>query len=598
MDPGPQSDQPMSDSTGRYTIVYNGEIYNHRALRARLEESGRTFLGHSDTQVLTEGCAEWGFKRLLDELNGMFAIALWDREERVLHLARDRMGEKPLYYGRFGNWVIFGSELKALLAHPHWNPRLDRVAADLYFNYNYVPAPRAIFDGVYKLPPGHLLSISCDPTQELGRPEPYWSLHDIAQRKPNTNFSIEPSAAVDELETLLGDAVRIRMESDMPVGALLSGGIDSTLVVALMQQLAGRPVKTFSVGFDEPSHDESAHARRVADHLGTDHFECRVTPKDALAVVPSLPTLYDEPFADSSQIPTHLIAKLARERVSVVLSGDAGDECFVGYHRYRWGEAIWARLGWIPLPLRRWFARALSLCSPTQFDVLFNFIYLVLPRGLQYSSPGDRIHKLLRVLSASSQRALYDTLLSNLSGHRSPGLMASAGFGGADREPQMDEFVPWMVALDMLVYLPDDILVKVDRATMASSLECRVPFLDHRLVEFSWDLPMDLKLRGSVGKWITRELLYKHVPRELVDRPKQGFSVPLDNWLRGPLRDWAEDLLAPRGLAESGVLDITHVQGRWSEHLSGRRNWGHFLWSVLMFEAWRRLYMPRSSSNA
>jgi len=591
IDLAPTGHQPMVSRDGRYVVTYNGEIYNHRSLRERLEAEGRTFRGHSDTQVITEGCTTWGFEGMLEQLNGMFAIALWDREERVLHLARDRMGEKPLYYGWFGNWVMFGSELKALLAHPHWRPRLDLLAANLYFNYNHVPGPRTIFEGVYKLPPGHCLTISSNFTKGLVEPTPYWSLHAVAQSGLDNPLPNDPNAALGELESLLSDSVRLRMESDVPLGALLSGGIDSSLIVALMQRFASAPVKTFSVGFNERGYDESKHARKVADYLGTEHLEFRVTPEDALAVVPELPRMYDEPFADSSQIPTHLIAKLAREHVTVALSGDAGDECFTGYHRYGWGETIWARFGWMPTVLRKGLASAFTVCSPAQFDALFKLAYMILPKALHYSTPGDRIHKLMRVISSPSQHALYDALLTNLSGHVSPGVTSARGYGGASKELQIDEFVPWMVALDMLVYLPDDILVKVDRATMAASLESRAPFLDHRLVEFSWRLPMELKLRGTVGKWITRELLYKHVPRAIVDRPKQGFSVPLDAWLRGPLRDWAEELLRPQGLQETGAVDVGHVERRWAEHLSGRRNWGHFLWSVLMFEEWRRTYL-------
>ena len=599
IDLAPTGHQPMMSRDERFVVTYNGEIYNHRELRVQLEASGRSFIGHSDTQVITEGATTWGLEGMLGGLNGMFAIALWDRQTRVLHLARDRMGEKPLYYGRFGRWVLFGSELKALVAHPYWEPRLDSTAANLFFTYNYVPAPRTIFEGVYKLPPGHFLSIKCDAAKPLPEPRPYWSLHEVARRGLAEPLRSDPNAAIKELDVLLSDAVQMRMESDVPLGALLSGGIDSSLIVAMMQRSARQPVKTFSVGFNEKGYDESTHARNVAEFLGTEHQEFRVTPKDALEVVPALPTMYDEPFADSSQIPTHLIAKLAREHVTVALSGDAGDECFTGYHRYGWGETLWARFGWIPAPLRRWLAGLLRSFSPAQFDVVFRTLAHVLPKSMHYSNPGDRIHKLLGVIGSANKEALYDSLLTNLSGHVSPAVRgAKRGFGGTDAQPAIEDFVAWMVALDMQVYLPDDILVKVDRATMATSLESRAPFLDHRVVEFSWRLPKDYKLRGTVGKWITRELLYQYVPKTIVDRPKQGFSVPLDNWLRGPLREWADDLMQPGSLADTGAIDVAHVAQRWHEHISGRRNWGHFLWSILMFESWRRTYLSTTLNRA
>ncbi|MFT5391408.1 MAG: asparagine synthase (glutamine-hydrolyzing), partial [Gammaproteobacteria bacterium] len=465
--------QPMASRDGRYVVVYNGEIYNHRALRAELESEGRTFRGHSDTQVITEGCSTWGFEAMLGKLNGMFAIALWDREARRLYFARDRMGEKPLYFGKFGHSFLFGSELKALLAHPACRPALSPDAASLYFRYNYIPGAHSIFTGVAKLRPGHMLCLELDaPAGEFVQ-TPYWSVAEAAEAGIRNPLPADPNAALEALEPLLDDAVKIRLESDVPIGALLSGGVDSSLIVALMRRHAGDRVKTFSVGFSEKEYDESAHARRVAEHLGTDHTEFHLTPEDALTVVPSLPTMYDEPFADSSQIPTFLISKLARQHVTVALSGDAGDELFAGYHRYAWGQALWNKMRLFPAPLRALFGRAMRICSPAQLDALARVAFSMLPKHLRVTTPGDRIHKLSHVISSPSQEALYDALLTNFSGHRTPGATMVIPVGGSPEQPNIDDFVSWMSALDMLAYLPDDILVKVDRATMATSLESR-----------------------------------------------------------------------------------------------------------------------------
>ena len=576
--------QPMGSSDQRFVIVYNGEIYNFRSIRARLEALGHRFNGHSDTEVLVEACSAWGFIEAIRTLNGMFAIALYDRTRRTLHFARDRLGEKPLYYGWLGRCFAFASELGALRRHPEFAAAIDPAAAALYFDRNFVSGPQSIYRGIKRLPPGAHFSvdvteIATDPV--TGR---YWSVPDVIQAGRSQPIAGNWPDVVEQVGQSLDRAVAMRLESDVPVGALLSGGIDSSLVVAYMQRHSSRPVRTFCVGFADPEYNEAEHAKRVAAHLGTIHTELEASPQDALSLVEALPRIYDEPFADCSQLATHLIARLAREHVTVALTGDGGDEAFAGYNRYLWGDRLWRRFGAWPPRLRRWLFKGLTRLSPATIDGLCRALRPLVPASLRFSAPGDRIHKLAAVAGSSSREALYGALLGNLSGHRGPGVIELEGHL-ADRDAT---FIEWMMAQDMTGYLPDDILVKVDRATMAVSLESRAPFLDHELVELSWRLPLQFKLDAGVGKRVTRELLYRHVPPELVDRPKTGFAVPIDTWLRNELRDWAEDLLAPVQLSGSGLLDVDHVRSRWREHLSGQRNWSEFLWSVLMFEAWRR----------
>ncbi len=581
--------QPMQSACGRYVIAFNGEIYNHLDLRQQLGDS-LAWRGHSDTETLLAGFSAWGIRATVERCIGMFAFAVWDKAEQTLTLGRDRLGEKPLYYGWQGQGraatFLFGSDLAALKAHPAFAGSINRDALALYMRHNAIAAPHSIYQGIHKLPPAHLLTVS------LARREPvlapYWSLPQVAEQGVEAPFTGSDIEAVDALEALLKDAVRQQMLADVPLGAFLSGGIDSSTVVALMQAQSPRPVKTFTIGFDEEGYNEAVHAKAVAQHLGTDHTELYVTPQQALDVIPRLPTLYSEPFADSSQIPTFLVSQLARQQVTVALSGDAGDELFGGYNRYVLVRNLWSKLTRIPGGLRRWGAAGIRNVSPTMWNALLRPVQPLLPGSLRQANVGDKLHKGAGVLAAQTLDDLYLGLvthwepaglvlgaqepLTHLRGQPLP----LAGLDGVQR----------MMALDAITYLPDDILAKVDRAAMGVSLETRVPFLDHRVVELAWQLPQHMKLRDGVGKWVLRQVLYRHVPQALIERPKMGFGVPIDSWLRGPLRDWAEDLLDEARLRREGFFDPAPIRQKWSEHLSGRRNWQHHLWDVLMFQAW------------
>ena len=584
IDLSPAGRQPMVSSDGRLVVAFNGEIYNFAELRAELEARGRSFRGHSDTEVMVEGFAEWGVEPTVRRLIGMFAIALWERDRRRLTLVRDRLGIKPLYWARFGSLLLFGSELKALLAHPGWTPEIDRDAAAAYLRLNYVPTPMSIYRGVRKLEPGRMLVVDAD-----GDPETrvYWDMREVAVKGAGHRLEIDDAEALERLEVLLGDAVARRMVADVPLGAFLSGGVDSSTVVALMQAHGSRKVKTYTIGFREPDHDESAHARAVAAHLGTEHTELQAGPDDALEVIPSLPEMFDEPFADSSQIPTFMVSKLTRQHVTVALSGDGGDEVFGGYNRYFWADSLNRGAGWAPPAARRAAAALMTALPPGAWDRLF----ACLPRRLRLPQAGDKVAKLAAVLAAPDVDAMYRLMITHwdrperlVPGAREPGGVLWDETVRRDLPGLIDR----MQFLDTVTYLPDDILTKVDRASMAVSLEARVPCLDHRVVELAWRLPLRMKVRDGEGKWLLRRLLYKHVPRRLIERPKQGFAVPVAEWLRGPLRAWAEELLEPRALAEDDLLDPAPIRTRWAEHLSGRRNWQYQLWGVLMLQAWRR----------
>ena len=581
--------QPMLSPCGRYVLVYNGEIYNHLDLRADLEREGGGFdwRGHSDTEILLAALRHWGVKGGLERINGMFAFALWDKAERVLYLARDRMGEKPLYYGHCGTTLLFGSELKTLAAHPRWSGRLDREALTLFLRYNYVPAPWSIYQGIRKLPPAHFVAIR-DRGPVIADPIRYWDVNAAAARGASET---SPEALTDELEALLLDAVGRRMAADVPLGAFLSGGYDSSIVAALMQRQSDRPVQTFSIGFREEEYNEARHAKAVAAHLGTDHTELYVSPEQAMAVIPDLPTIYDEPFADSSQIPTFLVSRLARRHVTVSLSGDGGDELFCGYNRYLLGYSVWRRLGRIPPPARRLLATLIRSAPGHALDRMQR----ALPRRRQVSSLPDRLPKLAEVLSYRTSHAFYRSLVSHAKDPAALVLGAHEPETMLDRPgdlPRLPGLRERMMLLDMHTYLPDDILTKVDRASMSVSLEARVPLLDHRVVEFAWRVPTDLKYRNGESKWLLRQVVYRHVPRELMERPKMGFGVPIEHWLRGPLRDWAEALLDERRLREDGLLQPAPIRQMWNEHLGGRRRWHYNLWDVLMFQAWHAERKP------
>ncbi len=579
--------QPMSSACGRYVIVFNGEIYNHLKLRGELEQSGQVlnWRGHSDTETLLAGFHAWGIEATLQKSVGMFAFAVWDKQTHTLTLARDRLGEKPLYYGWQDDTFLFGSELKALKAHPAFLAEIDRDALAAFMRYSFIPAPQSIYRGIHKLLPGTLLSVRVDMYTTRLKPVPYWSLLGAARQSLQAPFTGSDAEALQELEARLSEAVALQQISDVQIGAFLSGGIDSSTIVALMQAQSTRPINTFTIGFEGLQFNEAVHARAVARHLGTDHTELYMTPEEAREVIPQLPILYDEPFGDSSQIPTFLVSQLARRSVTVSLSGDAGDELFGGYNRYAWTRKLLK----VPPPLRRMLAAGLTALSPAQWDRIYSTMQPMLPSLLRVRMPGDKAHKLSQVLEVDSDAAIYQRLVSTWP---NPDTVVLGGRDPMNLSHAWDELTDFnaleyrMMALDALTYLPDDILCKVDRAAMGVSLETRVPFLDHRVVEYAWRLPLHMKIRNGQGKWILRQLLYKYVPKGLVERPKMGFGVPIDVWLRGPLREWAEDLLSEARLKREGFFNPMPIRQKWAEHLSGQRNWQYHLWNGLMFQAW------------
>jgi asparagine synthase (glutamine-hydrolysing) len=593
VDLSPAGQQPMHSPSGRYVIAYNGEIYNHLGLRKQLAGTGQapSWRGHSDTETLLAGFDAWGIEATLRSTTGMFAIAVWDRSQRTLTLARDRMGEKPLYYGWQGQGskaaFLFGSELKGIKAHTSFTARIDRGALSLLMRHNYVPAPHTIYEDIHKLEPGCLLTVS------LSAPEPrvtrYWSALDVAAQGASEIRHDSDETLIAELEALLSHAIGQQMMADVPLGAFLSGGIDSSTVVALMQAQSARPIRTFTIGFNESGYNEAAHAKAVAQHLGTDHTELYVTPQQALEVIPSLPTYYSEPFSDSSQIPTFLVSKMAQQHVTVCLSGDGGDELFCGYNRYVLSSKLWQRLSRLPQGLRRALGNGITAVTPDKWNQVFKLLQMFVPKGMKQANWGDKLHKGADVISSPSLEALYLGLISHwqqpsaivLGGHEHDTLFSGhpptlPGLNGIQR----------MMALDTVTYLPDDILVKLDRAAMAVSLEGRVPLLDHRVAEFAWRLPHNCKLRDGQSKWLLRQVLYRHVPRHLIERPKMGFGVPIDAWLRGPLKEWGATLLDESRLRNEGYFEPGPVLQKWKEHQSGQRNWQYHLWDVLMFQAW------------
>lgn len=578
----------MRSHSGRYTVVFNGEIYNFEALRAELSQHGSvTWSGHSDTEVLLAAIERWGIDEALTRVVGMYALGLWDADNATLHLARDRMGEKPLYYGWAGRDFVFASELKAIKAHPNFRGRIDRTALAAFMRYSNVPAPLAIFEGVYKLPPANTLSLSAKDINERTLPSTrcYWSLTDIAVAGSRRPLDISDNEAIETLDSMLGTAIAHQMTADVPVGAFLSGGVDSSTVAALMQHQSRAPIRTFSIGFDEIDYNEAPYAKAIAAHLGTQHTELYVSAADMLSVVPKLPTIYDEPFADSSQVPTYLVSQLASHHVKVCLSGDGGDELFGGYNRYSWGAKLWKLIGVVPPALRRSLAKGITSMPAKRWDGLLKSFRPVLPKMLRQRAVGDKLHKLARIIDKGSSTEIYESFVT-LWPEENIVIGATRRPSAPENDNQPLDLVQRMMLLDSLRYLPDDILVKVDRAAMAVSLETRVPFLDHQVVEFAWQLPNRFRSRDGRSKWIVRNVLERYVPRQLFERNKMGFSVPLDSWLRGPLREWAGDLLSPTLIRRQGLLNADLIDQRWKEHQTGNRNWQHQLWNALMFQAW------------
>jgi asparagine synthase (glutamine-hydrolysing) len=585
----PSGHQPMVSSNDRYAIVFNGEIYNFRELRSELGSLGHSFRSSSDTEVILAAASQWGFTEAIPRLWGMFAIAMWDREERTLWLARDRLGKKPLYYGRFGGTFMFASELKALHAHPQFRAALDHKALAAYVRLGYVPSPSSIFQGVNKLPVASIARVRAGDSPNVSS---FWKAADFFG-SAGDSLDLDDREAIDYLESLLGDAVARRMISDVPLGAMLSGGIDSSVVVAMMQEATTRPVKTFTIGYHHAEHDESASARAVASHLGTDHSELFVTPEEARAVIPQLPNLYDEPFADSSQIPTFLVSRFTREHVTVSLSGDGGDELFGGYTRYNWAAGAWSKLQRCPPAARQWVAEKVLRIGPATLDHLYDSLEWALPGRYRLRFAGDKLHKFAEIAGARDAVAFYRGVVSiwkNPLGILRDRSLDEDSLTLSNPPPtsRNGSFTEYMMHADLLNYLPDDILVKVDRASMGASLEARAPLLDHRLVEWVSRLPMRFKIRGGISKWILRQVLYRRVPYDLIERPKMGFGVPIGIWLKGPLKEWAEDLLSEPALLSSNVMDVAPIREAWAEHLSGKRNHEYRLWVVLMFQAWRR----------
>lgn len=577
--------QPMASASGRYVIVFNGEIYNFQELRKQLNVSWH---GHSDTEVMLAAIDALGVEKALQSFNGMFAFALWDKQEKSLILARDRVGEKPLYYGVQGNNFLFASELSALKSHPEWQAQIDRDALALLIQYNYIPAPFSIYKGIKKLEPGQYIHYQKGSVTHSC----YWNAADIASKGVSSPLSLSDEEAASTLDEKIKRAVSLRMISDVPLGAFLSGGIDSSTVVAMMQATSKQSVRTFSIGFDVKGYDEAVFAKEVAKHLGTEHTELYVTPEDALNVIPKLPSLYDEPFADASQIPTFLVSQMAKKHVTVALSGDGGDELFGGYNRYYWVENIWQKISFLPQPIRQALSMLISTIPIRAWDVFFNFPLLIMPEQQRYTNVGEKLHKIATLVKERTPEDMYRQLISMW-----PHPEALVKREGASLNHHFcdqlsnsltnSSIAERMMFQDLVGYLPGDILTKVDRAAMGVSLETRIPLLDHELIEFAWQLPLSMKIRSGKGKWLLREVLYRYVPKELIERPKTGFSIPIDHWLRGPLRDWTENLLDEKRLNEEGFFHAKPIRKCWKEHLSGRKNWQYHLWGVLMFQAWK-----------
>lgn len=574
--------QPMASTSGRYVIVFNGEIYNFRDLQKKLNCEWR---GHSDTEVMLAAIEAWGIEKALQSFNGMFAFALWDRLEKTLTLARDRVGEKPLYYGWLGGELLFASECKALRQHPEFSGEINRQALAGLVQFNDVPGTLSIYDNILKLKPGTYLQIDAEGNEKH---QTYWSAEAAAVHGLANPFAGSDIEAIDLLEQKLAHSVKQRMVADVPLGAFLSGGIDSSTIVALMQVQSKRPVKTFSIGFDEAGYNEAVFAKDVAAFLRTEHAELYVTPQQALDVIPKLPTLYDEPFADSSQIPTFLVSQMAREHVTVALSGDGGDELFGGYSRYMWVRMIWRVARFLPPASRKLIALMVVMAPVSQLNGVLGFVLRLMPAQHRHARAGDKLHKMAGMFAEKTPEEMYWRLVSMW--HYPENIVKGIRAGIKPEVPESlmrASTAERMMYMDTVGYLADDILVKVDRAAMGVSLETRIPLLDHELIEFAWQVPLSMKIREGKGKWLLRQVLYRHVPPHLIERPKAGFAVPIDVWLRGPLRDWAESLLDEKRLKQEGFFNYKPIRKCWKEHLSGRRNWQYHLWGVLMFQAWK-----------
>lgn len=588
MDLSETGHQPMTSESGRFVIIFNGEIYNHLDLRRELLSTSPmlNWRGHSDTETLLAAISTWGVKEALTKCVGMFAFALWDKHTNTLTLARDRLGEKPLYYGWQNGFFLFGSELKALKAHTAFESKINRESLALMMRFGYVPAPHSIWKKIYKLKAGNVLTISREnPEPKL---ENYWSGISIIKSGLSNQFHGSADESVVKLESILSESIRKQMLADVPLGAFLSGGIDSTTVVALMQAQTSRPVQTFTIGFNEAQYNEAQHAKVVAKHLGTQHTELYVTAQDAMSLIPDLPNYFDEPFGDCSQIPTLILAKLASKEVTVALSGDGGDELFCGYNRYLTVNRLWNKLSLIPSEARQILSYLLTAVNPERWNQISHTFLKALPQQFNVMNLGDKLHKGADVLASKSLDELYINLVSHW---KNPEKLVLGVNQSCNLKDLYDidlslSGVDGMMTLDMLSYLPDDILVKVDRAAMAYSLETRVPFLDHRVVEFAWSLPLNYKVRENLGKWPLRQILYKHVPKNIMDRPKMGFGVPIGDWLRTSLRNWAEALISETRLQREGFFNATLIRQTWEEHLSGKKNNQALLWNVLMFQSW------------
>jgi asparagine synthase (glutamine-hydrolysing) len=598
LDLSSQGHQPMSSESGRFLITYNGEIYNYLEIRRELERDHlvSSFRGNSDTEVILAAIEGWGIERAVSKFNGIFAFALWDEKERELCMVRDRVGVKPLYYGWAGKSLIFASELKALKKHPHFNREINETAVSMYFNHNYIPAPYSIFKGTFKLLPGHIIRFGiAGNSPDKSRPlpsEPYWSAEDLWIQGALNPLQCEEIEAVDQLEKLMSDAVRLQMVSDVPLGAFLSGGIDSSIVTSLMQSHSQRPIKTYSIGFLENGYNEAAYAKKVANFLGTDHVELYVTDKQAQDVIPLITGMYDEPFADSSQIPTFLVSKLAKSNVTVALSGDGGDELFSGYGRYTHANKIWTDLSYLPNSLKKVAHSGIRCLPTTVLDTLgypLNPLLKIL--GYRPGRIGERLKRYSNILSLQTREQVYHSVVSYSGSQDNPAVRPvepmSLFFQECASHAALDYF-QLMSLWDLITYLPDDILVKVDRASMSVALEARVPILDHHIIEFSASLPTAMKIKSGSGKWVLKQVLERYLPVELTSRPKMGFGVPIEKWLTGTLRGWAENLIEQIDEASLGLLNTSLIKRLWNEHCSGQYNWSYKLWGILMFQSWLR----------